>query len=151
MSLTLSVIECMSILDIYVSLEPEAIKILKLCVSLIVIFLLGLLHLDFNQVLRLEKNSLSSIPPTFPFKVCKPWPSARGIVLAALTAEYQECLKAGLFDVHYFFINASLHGGIVTVQQERGVLTHFVDIYHLFTSTEKMHGMFQFHNFSLTW
>ena len=29
------------------------------------------------------------------------------------------------------------------------MLTHFVDIYHLFTSTEKMHGMFQFHNFSL--
>ena len=27
----------------------------------------------------------------------------------------------------------------------------FVDIYHLFTSTEKMHGMFEFHNFSLTW
>ena len=31
------------------------------------------------------------------------------------------------------------------------VLTHFVDIYHLFTSTEKMHGMLQFHKFSLTW
>ena len=46
-------------------------------------------------------------------------------------------------------INASLHGGIVTVQQGRGVLTHFVDSYHLFTSTEKMHGMFQFHNFFL--
>ena len=72
---------------IYVSLKPEAIKILKLCVLLIVIFLLGLFHLDFNQVLRHEK----------------------------------------------------------------GVLTHFVDIYHLFTSTEKMHGMFQFHIFSLTW
>ena len=25
------------------------------------------------------------------------------------------------------------------------MLTHFVDIYHLFTSTEKMRGMFQFH------
>ena len=25
------------------------------------------------------------------------------------------------------------------------MLTHFVDIYHLFTATEKMHGMFQFH------
>ena len=24
------------------------------------------------------------------------------------------------------------------------MLTHFVDIHHLFTSTEKMHGMFQF-------
>ena len=29
------------------------------------------------------------------------------------------------------------------------MLTHFVDIYHLFTSTEKMRGMFQFHNFFL--
>ena len=56
MSLTLSVTECMSSLDIYVSLKPEAIKILKLCVFLIVIFLLGLLHLDFNQVLRHEKT-----------------------------------------------------------------------------------------------
>ena len=28
------------------------------------------------------------------------------------------------------------------------MLTHFVDIYHLFTSTEKMREMFQFHNFS---
>ena len=72
-------------------------------------------------------KKLSSIPPTFPFTVCEPWPSARGMVLVALTAEYQECLKAG------------------------GVLTHFVDIYHLFTSTEKMHRMLQFHNSSLTW
>ena len=56
MSLTLSVTECMSSLDIYVSLTPEAIKIFKLCVFLIVIFLLGLLHLDFNQVLRHEKS-----------------------------------------------------------------------------------------------
>ena len=56
MSLTLSVTECMSSLDINVSLKPEAIKILKLCVFLIVIFLLGLLYLDFNQVLRHEKT-----------------------------------------------------------------------------------------------
>ena len=95
------VTECMSSLDIYVSLKPEAIKILKLCVLLIVIFLLGLLHLDFNQVLRHEKNSLSSIPPTFPFAVCKPWPTAREMVLVALTSEYQECLKVGPFDVNY--------------------------------------------------
>ena len=54
MSFTLSDTECMSSLDIYVSLKPEAIKILKLCVFLIVIFLLGLLHLDSNQVLRHE-------------------------------------------------------------------------------------------------
>ena len=45
-----------------------------------------------------------------------------------------------------WIINASLHGGVVTVQQGWGVLTHFVDIYHLFTSTEKMRGMFQFHH-----
>ena len=32
LSLTLSVTECMSSLDMYVSLKPEAIKILKLCV-----------------------------------------------------------------------------------------------------------------------
>ena len=46
MSLTLSYTECMSSLDIYVSLRPEAIKILKLCVflTMIVIFLLGLLQ-----------------------------------------------------------------------------------------------------------
>ena len=109
MSLTLSATECMSSLDIYVSLKPEAIKILKLCVFLIVIFLLGLIHLDFNQVLRHEKNSLSSIPPTFPFTICKPWSSARGMVLVALTAEYQECLKAGPFDVHHQCISAWLH------------------------------------------
>ena len=90
----------MSSLDVYVSLKPEAIKILKLWVCLIVIFLLGLLHLDFNQVLWYEE-SLSSIPPTFPFTACKPWPSARGMVLVAFTAEYQECLKVGLFGVHY--------------------------------------------------
>ena len=56
MSLTLSVTECMSSLDIYVSLKPEAMKILKICIFLIVIFLLGLLHLDFKQVLRHEKT-----------------------------------------------------------------------------------------------
>ena len=58
MSLTLSVTEYMSSLDIYVSLTPEAIKILKLCVFLIVIFLLGLLHLDFNQVCVMKKQSV---------------------------------------------------------------------------------------------
>ena len=58
MSLTLSVTECMSSLDmyIYISLKPQAIKILKLCVFLIVIFLLGLLYMDLNQVLRHEKT-----------------------------------------------------------------------------------------------
>ena len=65
MSLTLSVTECMSSLDIYVSLKPETIKILKLCVFLIVIFLLGLLHLDFNQVLRHEKTVCPVYLPPF--------------------------------------------------------------------------------------
>ena len=65
MSLTLSVNECMSSLDIYVSLKPEAIKILKLCVFLIVIFLLGLLHLDFSQVLRHEETVCPVYLPFF--------------------------------------------------------------------------------------
>ena len=65
MSLTLSVTECMSSLDIYVRLKPEAIKILKLCVFLIVVFLLGLLHLDFNQVLRHEKTVWPVYLPLF--------------------------------------------------------------------------------------
>ena len=66
MSLTLSVTECMSSLDIiYVSVKPEAIKILKLCVFLMVIFLLGLLHLDFNQVLRREKTVCPVYRPLF--------------------------------------------------------------------------------------
>ena len=55
----------------------------------------------FQPGLVAWRNSLSSIPPTFPFTVCKPWPSARGMVLVALTAKYQECLKVGLFDVNY--------------------------------------------------
>ena len=60
MSLTLSVTECMSSLD-----NTEAIKIPKLCVFLIVIFLLGLLHLDFNQVLRHEKTVCPVYLPLF--------------------------------------------------------------------------------------
>ena len=55
----------------------------------------------FQPGLVAWRNSLSSIPPTFPFTVCKPWPSARGMVLVALTAEYQECLKVCPFDVNY--------------------------------------------------
>ena len=65
MSLTLSVTECMSSLDIYVSVKPEAIKILKLCVFLMVIFLLGLLHLDFNQVLWHEETVCPVYLPLF--------------------------------------------------------------------------------------
>ena len=63
----------------------------------------------FQQGLVAWRNSLSSIPPTFPFTVCKPWPSAREMVLLALTAEYQECLKASPFDVHYQCISAWWH------------------------------------------
>ncbi len=65
MSLTLSDTEYMSILDIYVSLKPEAIKILKLCVFLIVIFLSRLLHLGFNQVLRHEETICPVYLPLF--------------------------------------------------------------------------------------
>ena len=60
----------------------------------------------FEPGLVAWRNSLSSIPPTFLFTVCKPWPSARGMVLVALTAEYQECLKVALFDVNYQCISA---------------------------------------------
>jgi len=65
MSLTLSDTEYMSSLDIYISLKPEVIKILKLCVFLIVIFLLGVLHLDFNQVLRHEETVCPVYLPLF--------------------------------------------------------------------------------------
>ena len=51
----------------------------------------------FQPGLAAWRNSLSSILPTFPFTVCKPRPFARGMVLVALTVEYQECLKVGPF------------------------------------------------------
>ena len=57
MSLTLSDTECMSSLDIYVSIKPQAIKILKLCVFFI-IFFWGLLHLDFNRSCGMKKQSV---------------------------------------------------------------------------------------------
>ena len=95
MSLTLSVTKCMSSWDmyIYVSLKQP----------------IGVAPPGFQPGLAAWKNSLSSIPPTFPFTVCKPWLSARGMVLVALTAKYQECLKAGPFDVHFQCISAWLH------------------------------------------
>ena len=43
----------------------------------------------FQPGLVAWRNSLSSLPPTFPLTVCKPWPSARGMVLVVSTAEYQ--------------------------------------------------------------
>ena len=108
MSLTLSVTECMSSLDIYVSLKPEAIKILKLCVFLIVTFLLGLLHWISTRPCSMKKQSVQytshfSIHSMQAMAIC-----SRN-VLVALTAEYQECLKAGPFDVHYQCISAWLH------------------------------------------
>ena len=145
----LNVPYCMSSLDIYVSLKPEAIKILKLRVFLIVIFHLGLLHLDFNQVLYVAwRNSLSSIPLTFLSPVCKPY----GHLLEEWfwLPKLRNIKSARKLAILICIINASLHGGIVNVQQGWGVSTHFVDIYHLFTSAEKMRGMFQIHNFSLT-
>ena len=63
--------------------------------------ILGAAPPGFQPGLAAWRNSLSSLSPTFPFTVCKLWPSARGMVSVALTAEYQECLKAGPFDVHY--------------------------------------------------
>ena len=65
MSLTSSDTECMPSLDIYVSLKPEAIKILRLCVFLIVIFLLELLCLDFNQDLQHEETVCPVYLPLF--------------------------------------------------------------------------------------
>ena len=58
MSLTLSVTECMSSLDIYVSLKPEAIKILKLCVFLIVIFLCGCCTWNPTRSCGMKKQSV---------------------------------------------------------------------------------------------
>ena len=83
MSLTLSVTKCMSSWDMYIyfSLKQP----------------IGVAPPGFQPGLAAWKNSLS----TFPFTVCKPWLSARGMVLVALTAEYEECLKAVPFDVHY--------------------------------------------------
>ena len=87
---------------IYVSLKTEAIKIFKLCVFLIVN--ISSFRGCFTWI-SAWKNGLSSIPPTFPFT----WLSAQGMVLVALTAEYQECLKVVPFDVHYQCISAWLH------------------------------------------
>ena len=109
MSLTLSVTECMSSLDTYVSLKPEAITILKLCIFLMVIFLWGLFHLDFHPGIAAWKKSVQYTSHSIPFTACKPWPSAQAMVLVALTAEYQECLKTGPFDVHYQCISAWWH------------------------------------------
>ena len=82
----------MSSLDIYVSLKPEAIKILKLSVFLIVIFILWLLHLDFNHVLWHEETICSVYLPLFHSQY-----ASHGHLLE----EWLECFKVGPFDVHY--------------------------------------------------
>ena len=99
MSLTLSNTE--SSLDIYMSasnLKPSRFSSSG--------YPFGAAPPGFQPRLVAWRNNLSSIPPTFPFTVCKPWPSARGMVLVALTAEYQECLKVGPSDVNYSCISA---------------------------------------------
>ena len=94
----------MSSLDINVShQESQALCILDSYLPF------GVAPPGFQPGLAAWKNSLSSIPPTFPFTACKPWSSAWGMVLVALTAEYQECLKAGPFNVHYQCISAWWH------------------------------------------
>ena len=110
MSFTLSVTECMSCLDslcgqpqTWSHQDSQALCILDCYLPF------GVAPPGFQPGLAAWKNSLPSIPPTFPFTVCKPWPSTQGMVLVALTAEYQECLKAGPFDVHYQCISAWLH------------------------------------------
>ena len=103
---TFSDTECMSSLDIYIC-QPQTWShqdSQALCIPDS--------HLPFGAAppgfqpgLAAWRNSLS----IFPFTVCKPWLSARGMVLVALTVEYQECLKAGPFDVHYQCISAWWH------------------------------------------
>ena len=64
----------------------------------------------FQPVLVVWRARLSTIPPTFPFTIWQPWPSAREMVVVALTVEYQkECFKVGLFDVRYECITAWWH------------------------------------------
>ena len=68
-----------------------------------VIFVLGLLHLDFNQFLGHEETIYPLYFPLFHSQY-----ASHGHLLKEwfLTVEYQECLKAGPFDVHYQCISA---------------------------------------------
>ena len=110
MSLTLSVTECMSSLDMYIYKPQTSSHQDSQALCFLDSYLpFGVALHGFKPGLAAWKNSLSSKPPTFAFTVCKPWPSARGMVLVALTAEYQECLKAGPFDVHYQCLSAWWH------------------------------------------
>ena len=113
----------------------------------------------FQPVLVVWRARLSTIPPTFPFTIWQPWPSAREMVVVALTVEYQkECLKVGRFDVRYECITAWWHcdcstkgWGYSAELFQKLVVTQFVDIYHLFISTERTRGRFLFHTFALMW
>ena len=138
MSLTLS--DWMSSLNIYVNLKPEAIKILKLWLS----FWSCSTWISTKSCGMKEQ----SVQYTSHFTIH----SMQAMVICSRNGS--SCLNCGIYAwklaLLMWIINASLHCGVVTVQQGWGVLTHFVDIYHLFTSTEKMRGKV-FHNMSLTW
>ena len=102
----------------------------------------------FQPSLATWRDSLSSLPPTFPFTVCKPWPSARGMVLVALTAEYQECLKAGPFDVHYQCISAWWHCDCPTRMRCVDTFCWHLSLIYLYREDA---WNVQFHIFSLSW
>ena len=87
MSLTLSDIECWA--ETYVHLKPEAIKIFKLWVFLISHLPAGAAPPGFQPALSAWRNSLSTIPPIFPFTICQPWPSAWGMGL------FIHCIRTG--------------------------------------------------------
>ena len=71
------------------------------------------------------------ILPTLPFTICQPKPSAEGMIVVAECKITKECLELALL---MWIINASLRGGIVTVQHcgaepfQKLVVTQYVDI-----------------------
>ena len=99
MSLTLSNTE-MSSLDIYIC-QPQTWSHQD---SQALIILLGAAPPGFQPGLVAWRNSLSSILLHSQY-ASHGWPSAQGMVLVASTAEYQECLKVGTFDVNYSCIS----------------------------------------------
>ena len=121
----------MSSLDINVSLKPEAIKIPKLWVFLIVILLLGGCSTWIST--RSCGMKKQSVQYTSHFSIHSMQ------AMAICSQNGSRCLIKGTWKLALLMciINASL----------RCVDTF---CWHL-TSTEKMHGMFQFHNFSLMW
>ena len=148
MSLTLSVTECMSSLDIYVSLKPEAIKILKLCVFLIVIFLWGCCTWIPTRSCGMKKQSVQ-YTSHFPIHSMQ--------AMAICSRNGFSCLNCGISRVLESWplrCALSVHLCMVALwlfnkdEVCRHILLTFIT-YHF--STEKMHGMFQFHYFSLMW